>query len=101
MTAEGLGQRAFDHVDPVQRTVTLRYAGAMVAVEADRVDFIDIGHGPIALREIADRMNGRDVSIHGIEALEDDQVGSVLAGFSQQALEMIKVIVAENHLLAA
>ena len=41
-----------------------------------------------------------DVAVHGIDALEDDELGPV-AGGAQQLLEMGEVVVAEDRLLAA
>src|SRR5882757_4661714 len=45
-------------------------AAAAQTIKADRVDLIEIGHRAIALGEIADCVDRRDVTVHGIEALE-------------------------------
>src|SRR6267378_3612381 len=55
--AECLGERAFQHVNPVHHAVALRYAGATRAVHADGVHLVRIGHGAIALSQIADAMH--------------------------------------------
>ena len=54
MHAESLAERALDHVDPVHRAVALGDAGAARAVHADRMDFVEICHGAVALGQIAD-----------------------------------------------
>jgi hypothetical protein len=73
-TPKRLGERALDHVDAVCGTVTLAYAAAARAVHADRMHFIEIGHGAIALGEIADDVHRGDVAVHGIKAFEHDQL---------------------------
>ena len=52
------------------RAVALGDAAAARAVHADRVDLVEIGHGAVALGEVADRADRRDVAVHRIDALE-------------------------------
>ena len=52
--AERLGERAFDHVDPVHGAVARGDAGAARAVHADRMHLVEIGHGAVAIGHIAE-----------------------------------------------
>jgi hypothetical protein len=61
--------------------------------------FVDIGHGAIALGEVADFEGRGHVAVHGVEALEHDQFGPV-ACRAQQCFEMFHVVVAEDLLFA-
>ena len=99
--AERLGQRALDHVDAVHGVVALADAAAARAVHADRVHFVDIGHGAVALGEIADRVHRRHVAVHGIEALEHDQLRPLRIGGLEQLFEMAEIVMPPDLLLAA
>ena len=81
--AEGLGKRAFQDVDAVHDAVTLSNAAAARAVHADRVHFVDIGHRAVFLGEIADLRKRRDIAVHRIKALADDQLRPVRSCGSQ------------------
>ena len=84
----------------MHHAVALGDAAAARAVHADRMDLVDIGHGVVALGEIADRVDRRDVAVHRIDALERDQLRPV-ARRLQQLFEMREIVVAENLLVAA
>ena len=99
--AEALGERALDHVDAVREAVALADAPAARAVEADRVNFVDIGQRIVALGDLDDRRDRRDVAIHRIEALEHDQLAAVERLGGEQLFEMGDVVVAPHLLLAA
>ena len=99
--AEGLGERAFEHVDAVHDAVALGNAAAARAVHADRMDLVDIGHGAVFLGEIADLGERGDVAVHRIEALAGDQLRPVGACRDQKLFQMRHVVVAENLPLAA
>ena len=98
--AERLGQRPLDDIDAARGAVALADAAAARAVHADRVDFVDIGHGAVARGEIADAVHRRDVAVHGIEALEHDQLRPARLRRSQKLFEMRHVVVAEDLPLA-
>jgi hypothetical protein len=65
------------------------------------VDLVEIGHGAVALRQVADRVDRRNVAIHRVHALEDDELRPLVPGLRKKLLEMAHVVVAENRLLAA
>src|SRR5581483_5658297 len=98
---EGLGQRAFDDGQAVRLAVALADASAARAVETDRMYFVEIGHGTIAFCEIADPGDGRDIAVHGVDALEGNQLRSLRVRRAQQLLEMLHVVVAEDAPIAA
>ena len=98
--AERFGQRSLDDVDAVHDAVALGDAAAARAVHADRVDLVDIGHRAIALGEIADLRQRRDVAVHRVQALADDQLGPVRPRGSQKLFQIRHVAVAEDYPLA-
>src|SRR5262249_34085845 len=72
-TAKSLRQRALDHVDAVQGPFPCCDAGAAWPVHAGRMHLVDIGHGAVALRQVADLAHGSDVAVHRVERFEHDQ----------------------------
>ncbi len=99
--AERLGQGALQHVDAMHGAFALAVAAAARAVHADRVHFVAIGHGAVALGQIADRVHRRDVAVHRIEALEHDQLRPLRIGGFEQFLEMADVVMPPDLLFAA
>jgi hypothetical protein len=98
--AERLGERPFDHVDPAHGAIALADAAAARSVHADGVHFVDIGHRAVTFGEIADAVDRRGIAVHGIEALEHDQLGPAGIGRSEQLFEVGHIVVTENLLLA-
>jgi hypothetical protein len=80
--AEGLAQRALDDGDTVGHGVTLGNTAAAWSIHPDRMDLVEIGQRIIFICEIADRGDRRDVAVHGIDALERDQLrrGGIFGG---------------------
>src|SRR5881394_1377410 len=68
VAAERLGQRALEDVDAMHDAVAFGDAAAARAVHADRMNLVDIGHGAVALGEIADPGQRRDIAVHRIQA---------------------------------
>ena len=99
--AEGLCERAFENIDAVHDAVALGDTAAARAIHADRMNFIDIGHRAVALGQIADLGQWRDVAVHRIEAFAGDQLWPIRSCGAQQLLKMGHVAVAENLPLAA
>ncbi len=81
--------------------VALRHAAAPRAVEADGVDLVEIGHRAVALGEVADGVDRRDVAVHRVDRLEGDDLGRVGRRGLQQLLEMAEIVVPPDPLLAA
>ena len=75
-------------------------AAAARAVHADGMHLVDIGHGAVALGEIADLVHRRDIAVRGIKALKRDQLRSAWIGAVQQFFKVCHIVVAENPLLA-
>ena len=99
--SERLGEGAFDHVDAVHHVVALSNAGPARAVHADRMDLVNVGHGVVALGQITDPGDWRDVAVHRIDALEYDQLWPVVSSAHQQLFQMSDVVVAPDQLGAA
>jgi hypothetical protein len=90
----------FDHVDAAHGTVAFADATATRAIHPDRMHFVDVGHRAIAFGQIADETHRRHVTIHGIKAFKHNQLRSVGSGRRQKCVEMQRVVVTENLLLA-
>jgi hypothetical protein len=65
------------------------------------VDLIEIGHGAVSLGKVADATDRGDVTVHRIQALEDDQLRPVRLDGLQQCLEMIDIVVPPDLPLAS
>src|SRR5689334_7534720 len=65
-----LGERALDQGHTVRYVIPLRNAATTRTVEADRVNLVEIGHGSVLFRNVADRCNGRYVAVHAVDAFE-------------------------------
>ena len=94
--AERLGERALHDVDLVERAVAFGHAGAARAVHADRVDLVEIGKRAVAMGDVADLADRRDVAVHRIDRFEGHDLGRRRIGAGQQLLEMGHVVVAED-----
>ena len=99
--AERLRQRPLDHGEPRHLAMRLGDAAAARTVQPDRVHLVEIGHGAVALGEIADRRDRPEVAVHRVDRFERDQLRDLGRRRPQQRLEMRHVIVAKNPLLAA
>ena len=98
--AEPLGERAVDDVDPVHDAVALGNAPAARAVDADRVHLVEVGQRAILVGEIADRRDRRDMPVHGVDALEGDDLRRAGRQRLELRLEIGDVVVAEDAFLA-
>ncbi len=99
--AERLGERAFQHVDPLHLPFARADAAAARAVHADRVHLVAIGHRAVFFREVADRLHGRDVAVHRVEALERDQLRPLARLRGEQLFEMRHVVMAPDLFFGA
>ena len=68
--AEGLRQRAFDHGQPVAEALALGDAAAARAIEADGMNLVEIGHGAVRVRDVAELGDRRDVAVHRVDGFE-------------------------------
>lgn len=85
----------------LHRIVAVGDAAAAIAVEADRMHFVQIGHGAVSVGQVADGMDRRDISVHGIDAFEGDQLGPLGGQALEQFLKMGQIVVTEYVALAA
>lgn len=97
--AEALCQRALDDVETVRHAVARGDAGAGGAIEADGMDLVEVGQRVVALGGVADGGDGRDVTVHGVDGLEGDDLRHVGRQGGQAGLQVGDVVVGE-HLAA-
>ena len=73
----------------------------MIAIHANRVDFVDIGEGVVFLSKVTKRMDRRDIAFHRIDAFKGDQLGRFGVFCCEQFFEVRHIIVTENALRTA
>ena len=79
-----------------QRAVALGHARAAGAVHADGMDLVEIGERAVAVGEVADLVDRRDVAVHRVDQFERHDLGRRRIGCLQQLLEMGEIVVAED-----
>jgi hypothetical protein len=60
---------------------------------------VAIGHRVVTLGKIANAVDGGDITIHGIEALEHDQLRPLRLGPFEQLFEVAEIVMAPDMLL--
>jgi hypothetical protein len=98
-TAERLGKCPLDDIDAVRCPLAFCDAAAARAIQADRMHLIAIGHRFVTLGKIANAVDRGDVTIHGIEALEHDQLRPLGLDPLEQLFEVAEIVVAPDMLL--
>ena len=96
MDGERLAERSLDHVEPVGEPHPLRDAAAPRAVEANRVHLVEIGECPVRLGHVANLVDRGDVAIHRIDRLEGDELGPARLDQPELAVQILRIVVAEN-----
>src|SRR5271156_3423365 len=95
-SAIGLGERSLHDVNARHNAIALGHTCAAWPVHANRVYLVEVSHCAIALGKVADCLEGSNVAVHRIDALEDDQLWASGRCSREQLLEMLKVIVAPD-----
>ena len=98
--AERLAERALDHRQAIHQAFALGNAAATRAIHADGMDFIEIGHRPVLVGEIADLLDRRDVTIHRIDRFEGDHFWRVRIGGRQFGFEVVEIVVLPDDAVA-
>ncbi len=98
---EGLAEGSLNDIDLIGDPVTLGNAAALITIHADSMHFIQIGDGVVFPGQIADFVDETGITIHRINGFERNQLMPFERFGLKQAFEMIKVIMAENHLFRA
>jgi hypothetical protein len=70
------------------------------AVQANRVNLVNISERIVPLGELHDPADRGDVSVHRIKALENDQLHAIATRLDQQLLETRDIIVPPDFLFA-
>ena len=99
--AERLRQRAFDHGQAMAHALAVGDAAAVRAVETDAMHLVEIGHGVVGVRDVAEFRDRRDVAIHRIDRLERHQLRRVRIEIAQLAFEIARIVMGEDARLAA
>ena len=92
--AKGLAERAFDDVDFTHDTVAFGDAGAAIAVQADGMDFVDIGQAAVFPGERHRAADVGDVAVHRIDRLKRDQLRRIDRCRLEQLFQVRKVVMA-------
>ena len=71
----------------------------MFAIQANRMNLVQIGDGAKFVGQIADFRNRRDIAIHGIDRLEGDDLGHRGVRLGQMHAQMFHVVMAEDALV--
>ncbi len=99
--AERLGQRALDHRQAMADPLPVGDTAALRAVEADAMNFIEIGHGIMGIRDVAKFRDRRDIAIHRIDRLERHQLRRMRVEIGQLAFEIARIFMREDPGFAA
>ena len=78
-------------------TDLLSHSTTALSVQAHCVDFVDECESILFVGQIADLLDGRDASRHGINRLEYDHLGPGDVKLLQELLQMFQVIVAPHN----
>mmetsp|Transcript_5140 Transcript_5140/g.9035 ORF Transcript_5140/g.9035 Transcript_5140/m.9035 type:complete len:430 (-) Transcript_5140:329-1618(-) len=101
MDTEGLAERAVDDVDAVHQAVALRHPCPARTVEADSMDFIQVGQRAEFIGEVAQLCDRTEIAVHRIDRLKSDQLrrGGIIG--LEQLAQMRHVVMAEDAFGAA
>ena len=99
--AKGLAQRAFDDCEAVHQAFALGNAAAMIAVEADGVDFVEISHRAKLIGDVAELLDRSDIAVHRVDAFEGDQFRGSRIKRGDLLAQVAGVIVTEDDALGA
>jgi len=99
--AEGFGEGALDHGNPVHQTLALGHAAAPLPIHPDRVNLVEIGHRAMPLGDLAQFGDRSDVAIHRIDRFEADELRAGRVGLPQQAVEISGIAMREDAFLGA
>mmetsp|Transcript_30065 Transcript_30065/g.52801 ORF Transcript_30065/g.52801 Transcript_30065/m.52801 type:complete len:371 (+) Transcript_30065:301-1413(+) len=94
----GLAQCSGDDGYSVREAAHLGHSAALLSVEAYSVHLIDEGQRAVLVCEVTDFFDGRYISVHGVNAFENDELVSTRVGRRQQVLEVLQVVVSEDVL---
>ena len=79
----------------------VRNAPALRPIEADAVHFVEIGHGIVRIRDVAEFRDRRDIAVHRVDRFERDQFRSLRVEIGQLAFEITRVVVGKDARFAA
>ena len=99
--AERLAERAFNEGDAIGQPFALRYTAAAPAIEPHGMHLIEIGHGAVLFGHLNNLAHRADIAVHRIDALKRDNLGCIGGKRRQFTVQVFRVVVLPDHLLAA
>ena len=98
--ADRLAERAGHDVDTVGHAPMLGRPAAARPDDADGVGVVDHDEGVVAVGEVADLVELREVAVHREDAVGRDQAAARAGGFHEPRLELVHVAVREPKALS-
>ena len=89
--AERLAQRGRDHVDALHDAAMLDGSAPRLADKTGGVAVVDHDHRPVALGQVADGLEWRDVAIHGEDAVGSDHAQALALRLLQRIFQRAEV----------
>src|SRR5260370_11560619 len=99
--AKRLTERSLNDGEAVHDAVALGNAAAARAVEPDGMNLIEIGHGAMAVGDVAELGDRGNVAIHGVNRFETDEFRAARIARCEKTIEVGRIVVAENPFLGA
>lgn len=96
--AKGLSKGARDDVHLIKDSVAFANSRSVIAVKSNGVHFVHEGQGSIVVREIAQLLQRRNGSRHGVDGFKGHNLGDVGVDLPQELLKVFGVVVAVDVL---
>src|SRR3989338_2545933 len=96
---ESLTKSARDDIDPIRDAISLSDTATFVTVESYSMDFVEEGQGVVTLCQGGEFSDGGNSPIHGVNALENNDLGTIEGESFEELLEMRGVVMAEDELI--
>lgn len=91
-------QCSSDDIHLVHDSITFPNPRSLGSVEPDGMDFIHEGETSVLVGDVAELLQRRDVTSHGVDGFEGYDLGLPGIGLLQELLQVLHVIVAEHML---
>ena len=96
--AERLGERSLDNGQAVRQTIAFADSAAPFPVQANGVNLVNKGHGPVFIGQITKFLDRRDVAVHGIDGFEGYQLRPINWVLFEPAFQIFRIVVFKNFL---
>ena len=99
--AKGLAQRALDDVDAIHHAFALGDPRAVRAVHANRVNLVEESDCVVFFGDVADLGDRRDIAIHRVNRLENNDFRHVRVIGRHQSVEISRIVMLKNAFFGA